>query len=174
MSRRVNEEILQRTYEENEEVFNSPPFAKALERFNQLRAELDNASTTKLRHLIFDKDTDGRPSEVVDREEREWQEILAPYIDNDDTWLSAPWLVTEFYAYRRLMEAIGYHDKSNSDTYLYDPFLVAKQAGLDSSVNSAENMLEKSTSLPKTKEGVALAGKIGCIAFKTSPTRYLI
>jgi len=157
MSRRVNEEILQRTYEENEETFNSPPFAQALERLNELRSELENASTTKLRHLQFDKDTDGRPSEVVDREEREWQDILKPYIDNNDTWLSAPWLVTEFYAYRRLVEALGYYDKSNPATYLYDPFLVAKRAGLDSSVNSAENMLEKVTSLPKTKEGVALA-----------------
>lgn len=157
MSRRLNEEILQRTYEENEETFNSTPFSNALERFNQLRAELTSASITKLRHLQFNKSTDGRPAEVVEREEREWQGILAPYIANGDTWLSAPWLVTEFYAYRRLMEAIGYHDKSNPDTYLWDPFLVAKRAGLDSSVNSAENMLEKVASLPKTKEGVALA-----------------
>jgi len=71
--------------------------------------------------------------------------------------LPAPWLVTEFYAYRRLIEAIGYYDKTNTDTYLWDPFLVAKRAGLDSSVNSAENMLEKITKLPKTREGVALA-----------------
>jgi len=157
MSRRVNEEIFQRTYEENEETFNSPPFAEALKRLKDLRAELDAASTTKLRDLQFDKETDGRSSDVVDREEREWKEILAPYIDNDDTWLSAPWLVTEFYSYRRLIEALGYYDKSNPATYLYDPFLVAKRAGLDSSVNSAENMLEKVVSLPKTKEGVALA-----------------
>ena len=71
MSRRLNEEILQRTYEENEEILNSPPFAKALERFNQLRSELENASTTELRRLQFDKSTDGRPDEVVEREERE-------------------------------------------------------------------------------------------------------
>lgn len=157
MSRRLNVEILGRTYEENEEAFNSPPFAKALTRFNALRAELTNASTTKLRNLQFDKDTDGRSEAVVEREEREWIQIMQPYIEKEDTWLSAPWLVTEFYAYRRLIEAIGYYDKTNPDTYLYDPFLVAKRAGLDSSVNSAENMLEKITSLPNTKEGVALA-----------------
>lgn len=96
MSRRLNEEILQRTYEENEEVFNSPPFAMALQRFNELRSELDNASTTKLRNLKFDKDTDGRDTEVVELEEREWKEIMKPFIDKGDTWLSAPWLVTEF------------------------------------------------------------------------------
>lgn len=157
MSRRLNKEILQRTYEENEEILNTKQFAKALEKFNELRLELDNASTTKMRYLKFDKSTDGRPASVVDREEREWKEILKPYIDNEDTWLSAPWLVTEFYAYRRLIEAIGYYDKTNKDTYLWDPFLIAKRAGLDSSVNSAENMLEKITKLPKTREGVALA-----------------
>jgi len=157
MSRRLNKEILQRTYEENEDILNTPQFAKALKQFNELRLELDNASTTKLRNLKFDKSTDGRPASVVDREEREWKEILKPYIDNGDTWLSAPWLVTEFYAYRRFIEAIGYYDKTNKDTYLWDPFLVAKRAGLDSSVNSADNMLEKITKLPKTREGVALA-----------------
>jgi hypothetical protein len=35
---------------------------------------------------------------------------------------------------------------------MYDPFAVAKRAGLLSSVNSAENMLEKIVSLPHTKE----------------------
>jgi hypothetical protein len=156
MSRRLNMEILQRTYEENEEKFNLPSFATALERFNQLRSELNDAANTKLRHLQFEN-TDGRPADVVAREEEEWRNIMQPYVDNGDTWLSAPWLVTEFYAYRRLMEAIGYYDKSNPDTYLFDPFLVAKRAGLESSVNSAENMLQKVASLPNTREGVALA-----------------
>ena len=88
MSRRLNKEILQRTYEENEDILNTPQFAKALQQFNELRSELDNASTTKLRNLKFDKSTDGRPASVVDREEREWKEILKLYIDNGDTWLS--------------------------------------------------------------------------------------
>ena len=159
MSRRLNKEILQRTYEENEEAFNSPPFAKALANFNQLRSELDDAANTKLRHLQFES-TDGRSADVVAREEAEWKSIMQPYIDNGDTWLSAPWLVTEFYAYRRLIEAIGYYDKSNPDTFHYDPFTLAKRAGLKSSVNSAENMLERIVSLPNTKEGVALAAQI--------------
>ena len=119
---------------------------------------MDDAANTKLTHLSpVDESTDGRPPEVIAREAREWHDILASYIDNNDTWLSAPWLVTEFYAYRRVIEAIGYYDKSNPETYLWDPFVVAKRAGLDSSVKSAENMLEKIVSLPHTKEGVALA-----------------
>jgi len=157
MSRRLNEEIFQRTYEENEEVLLSPPFERALARFRQLRAELAEAATTQLRHVQFDKDTDGRPAPAVEREEREWRDVMGPYVDNGDTWLSAPWLVTEFYAYRRLMEALGYHDKSNPATYLWDPFLVAKRAGLDSSFGSAENLLGKIAALPKTREGAGLA-----------------
>eukprot|EP00956_Cyclotella_meneghiniana_P042273 scaffold248405_cov65-Cyclotella_meneghiniana.AAC.4 len=164
MSRRLNKEILQRTYEENEDAFNSPEFSKALERFNELRAELDNAAETKLTYLAFDEVEDGRagvkaaatselPNEgVIEREKREWKAILEPFVEKGDTWLSAPWLVTEFYAYRRLIEAIGYYDKSNPATYLFDPFAVAKKAGLESSVNSAENMLEKIVKLPHTKE----------------------
>ena len=27
---------------------------------------------------------------------REWKEMMKPFIDKGDTWLSAPWLVTEF------------------------------------------------------------------------------
>ena len=56
-----------------------------------------------------------------------------------------------------MIEALGYYDKTNTDIYMFDPFLIAKQSGLESSINSAENMLEKVTKLPKTKEGVALA-----------------
>ena len=87
MSRRVNEDILQRTYEENEDAFNSPSFATALERFNKLRSELDDAANTKLRHVQFES-TDGRSADVVAREEAEWKSIMQPYIDNGDTWLS--------------------------------------------------------------------------------------
>ena len=110
MSRRLNKEILQRTYEENEDAFNSPEFSKALERFNELRAELDNAAETKLTYLAFDEVEDGRagvkaaatselPNEgVIEREKREWKAILEPFVEKGDTWLSAPWLVTEVRA----------------------------------------------------------------------------
>lgn len=107
MSRRLNQEILQRTYEENEDKFTLPEFSRALQRFNELRAELDNAAETKLTYLKFDEVEDGRGGQmapgdadyksesVVDREKREWEEIMKPYVEKGDTWLSAPWLVTE-------------------------------------------------------------------------------
>jgi hypothetical protein len=38
---------------------------------------------------------------VVEREKRQWDNILKPFVDNGDTWLSAPWLVTEVsFAYK--------------------------------------------------------------------------
>ena len=159
MSRRLNEEIFQRTYEENEPTLRTAPFAAALGRFDELRRELSEASASRLRHLeaVDPPGADGRPAPDALREDGEWQDILAPHVDAGDTWLSAPWLVAEFYAYRRLMEAIGYYDSSNPDTYLWDPFAVAKRAGLVSSVDSAESMLARSGSLPRTAEGTSLA-----------------
>jgi hypothetical protein len=91
------------------------------------------------------------------REMGEWRDILAPHVGAGDTWLSAPWLVAEFYAYRRLMEAIGYYDASNPMTYRWDPFAIAKRAGLTSSVDAAEMMLGRSMSLPHTAEGTSIA-----------------
>jgi hypothetical protein len=57
-------------------------------------------------------------------------------LDEEDTWLSAPWLVTEFFVYRRLIEAIGYWNEGTVG-YKYDPFAKQKMAGLKSSVGSA-------------------------------------
>ena len=35
-----------------------------------------------------------------------WQEILRPYLSSN--WLDTPWLITEFYFYRRVVEAFDY------------------------------------------------------------------
>ena len=164
MSRRVDAEILQRTYEENEEEFNSPEFAEALMKFNDLRAELQNAAKTKLRHLKDLTEEEAKSDERV-REYNEWKAIMDPYVQKGDTWLTAPWLVTEFYAYRRLMEAIGYFDKTKP-TYMWDPFAKAKKAGLDTSVSSAENVMDKIEALPNTREGAGIAAAFSLWANK--------
>lgn len=158
MSRRVNEEIMQRTWEDIESDLNSPGFESAKTRFEDLRAELSDAAITKLSYL--DSLTEEERSNALRVDEAEqWEDILKPFIDKGDTWLTAPWLVTEFYAYRRLVQALGYYDDSNDKTRLYDPFIKAKRAGLDSSVASAENVMGKIEALPKTKEGVIIASE---------------
>lgn len=156
MSRRVDAEILQRTYEDNQDEWEKPEFAKVLQRFQDLRTELQNAATTKLTYL---DELTNDASEERQREWQEWHDILQPFVENNDTWLSAPWMVTEFYVYRRLMQAIGYWDKGTAG-YMYDPFLKQKRAGLVSSVGSAEAMLGKIPNLPKTSEGIGIASSI--------------
>lgn len=135
MTRRIDSEILQRTYDENEIEFGSPKFASAMVEFNALRSELRNAGGTKLRHL--------RPLSSNDSSEEiaEWRKILTPYIDEkEDTWLSSPWMVAEFYVYRRLMEALGYFD-SRAATVGYDPFAKQKRMGLVQSLSLAAPIL---------------------------------
>ncbi len=153
MSRRVDSEILQRTWEENKAEFESEAFKEVLTRFNALRAQLQSAADTKLTYL---EDLAEGASEERQREYAEWKQLLQPFVTKGDTWLSAPWLVTEFYLYRLLMQALGYWDPSSAG-YKFDPFAKQKRAGLLSSVGSAEPMLAKLPTMPKTKEGITLA-----------------
>ena len=153
MSRRVDEEILQRTFEENQNEFESPEFQQVLERFQALRQKLKSAGDTKLTYL---EDLPKDSSKERVREYNEWKELLKPYVEAGDSWLSAPWLITEFYVYRLVMQALGYWDKDSAG-YQYDPFAKQKRAGLTSSVASAEPMLTRIPNLPPTKEGIELA-----------------
>lgn len=148
MSRRVNEEILERTWLDNQSVWKDWP--TVLRKFQSLRRELEKAAETKLSHL-----PEPVPAELKE-EWREWKEILGPFVDKGDTWLTAPWMVTEFYVYRRLMECLGYFDP-DSPGYHYDPFSIPKQKGLESSVTSAEAMLKRMAALPPDTNGLEIA-----------------
>lgn len=157
MSRRVDEEILQRTFEDNQDVFESDAFQPILEKFQALRHELQTSA--KLRMLDDDQSV-GLTTDARKREYDEWKTILQPFLDKGDTWLTAPWLVAEFYVYRRLIEATGFWDE-DSPGFQYDPFAKQKRAGLESSVGSAEPMLAKIPNFPKTSsEGINLAASI--------------
>jgi hypothetical protein len=154
MSRRVNEEILQRTYEDMKDDIESEPFQDILKRFNELRNDLK--ASGKLQML---DDLPENASEERKREWQEWKQMLQPYLDKGDTWLTAPWLLAEFYVYRRLMQAIGYWTEGTVG-YKYDPFIKQKRAGLETSAGSAEPMLTRIPGLPKTSEGINLAASI--------------
>jgi Damage-control phosphatase ARMT1-like domain len=145
MSRRVDQEILQRTYQDNKDLLESKAFVHVKAKFDALRKDLQTASPLKmLEEQQQDDEAAASPKEEEEEEERrrrrqrewqEWKTILQPFLDRKDTWLTAPWMVTEFYVYRRLMEAFGYWDQ-NSPGYQYDPFAKQKRAGLESSVGS--------------------------------------
>jgi hypothetical protein len=157
MSRRVNEEILERTWRDNRDVWETEErFEDIQQRFQRLRRELRSAATTQLTMLndLSSSSTNADASRV--KEYNEWKEILLPYVENNDTWLSAPWMVTEFYVYRRLMQCLDYWNV-DSPGYHYDPFLKQKQAGLHTSPASAEPMLQKIPNLPHNAEGIELA-----------------
>ena len=163
MSRRVDSEILQRTFQENEEEFTKDPnFEVAYQNFQSLRHELQNASETKLRHLYPLPDHMKEDAAAME-EYDEWYEILKPHVDAGETWLSAPWLVAEFYLYRRLMEATNYFDPK-SPTYLYDPFAKQKTAGLISSVATADPILKQIEKLSSTSSEASVEDGFGLAA----------
>merc|ERR1712232_1500423 len=116
-------------------------------------------------------DDSSSSSEDREREWSEWSDILRPFVDKEDTWLTAPWMVTEFYVYRRLLiDVIRYWDeyeyeyeedddedgkrkiRKKNPGYLYDPFEKQKHAGLVSSVGSAEGVLGKINNLKTESE----------------------
>ena len=138
MSRRVNEEILQRTYEENEDFFEANP--EAFRKFKLLRKDLENAATTPLKLL---EDLEEEAAEDI----QEWNAIIEPHISAKKTWLSTPWMISEFYLYRRLLADIGYFNASNPNTFQKDLFERQKKAGTESSPSTAEGILERVSKL---------------------------
>lgn len=161
MSRRVDEEILQRTYEDNKETWKTEEFSGILQRFEDLRKILQNASATK---VAFPPAPPEGSSDLRQTEWDEWKQILDPFVSKGDTWLEAPWMVTEFYVYRKLLvDVIGYWDEfdrfggdaeAKNPGYLYDPFAPQKRAGLESSVASAEGVMAKINNLVDTDDGI--------------------
>lgn len=143
MSRRVNEEILQRTYDENEDFFKENPVA--MSKFTALREDLQNASSTSLR--LFEL-LEGEVAEDIE----EWNKIIEPHISEGKTWLSTPWLIAEFYLYRRLLADTGYFDAANPNTFKRDLFERQKRAGTESSPATAEGILERVSKLTKFSE----------------------
>jgi hypothetical protein len=148
MSRRIDNEILSRVYDDNYETLFSTN-NDILTSFNKIRDELRNASLCKLTMLLELSSQNDDISHERQEEWKVWSTILQPYINNGDTWLSAPWMITEFYVYRRLMECLRYWT-INSPGYMFDPFIEQKRNGLISSVGSAEPILGRFLSFSTT------------------------
>ena len=66
-----------------------------------------------------------------------WNEILASVPDSERNWLDAPWVITEFYFYRRIIECFRYFDTK------YDPFVKQKVSGLLEALPSIEAVSSK-------------------------------
>ena len=116
VNRRLRESILARVFEDNAATLDTDP--TALSALEALDAELADAARAVLRPI----EPDGGP------DVRAWNDvILPPWIGA--TWLDAPWLVSEFYFYRRILEALGYFAPGRPGA-LVDPFQRDKDAGL--------------------------------------------
>jgi Damage-control phosphatase ARMT1-like domain len=152
MSRRINEEILERTVKDIAMDLAEPSFATIRHRIELLRQSLATSSSSVLPpldppdHDIYDA--------RLQKEYDEWSRIIQPY--QNDTWLTAPWLIAEFYVYRQLMQCFDYFNPI-SPGYQYDPFHKAKHDGLVQSLASAETCLRRLKTLPHNADGLALA-----------------
>ena len=121
VSRRLRDTILSRVFADNAHLLGreNPDADAALK---ALDAELADAAASTLRHIT----PDGGPD--LDA----WRAVIEPWVGC--TWLDTPWLVSEFYFYRRILEALGYF--SDGPNGLVDPFQKDKDAGLAACVDA--------------------------------------
>lgn len=66
-----------------------------------------------------------------------WNRILGPYMGQN--WLEAPWLVVEFYFYRRILEAIGFFNEGHF--LRFDPFQFQKSEGFAAALEPVNDLL---------------------------------
>ena len=93
----------------------------------RLQALIDEMPHTPLRPL------QDEPAPDLD----DWRRWLAPYPGQD--YLSAPWLLAEFYFYRRLLEATGYFQPGPGCGV--DPYAAHKRRALDESLAALEELV---------------------------------
>ena len=72
-----------------------------------------------------------------------WNSLLAPSLGRRETWLTAPWLLAEFYLYRRIAAAYGWFGPHGSPGASYDFFAKAKAAGLRSAAPSLSSIYQE-------------------------------
>ncbi len=68
-----------------------------------------------------------------------WQQIMLPYLGQN--WHQPPWLITEHYFYRRILEATGYFQTGPSASV--DPYSGQKQSGLAVSKQQISALLQQ-------------------------------
>lgn len=69
---------------------------------------------------------------------RDWDNYLEPYAGKN--WLEVPWFFAEMYFYRRIIEAVGYHEPGAYQGY--DPYRAQKERVLESAAGSTQNLTD--------------------------------
>ncbi len=134
MSRRIRDDILVRIYEEND--LSDPRLAGVKAELDQLKKELQTPHTSPLPPIP----DDGGPDVGV------WRDIMAPYAQSN--WLDAPWLVTEFYFYRRIVQIFQYFKTQ------YDPFQHQKRLGLEGALALTQDLTARAEEVHKAGDGL--------------------
>jgi uncharacterized protein with ATP-grasp and redox domains len=129
MSRRVVSDILKRIIEDNaEELLNptAPQRSECFLQLNDLKSSLECGKTGYLRGL-----SDSGPDLLI------WDQILSNVSEDQRNWLDAPWVISEFYFYRRIAEAFRFFETG------YDMFVKQKANGLIEALPAIEEIAEK-------------------------------
>ena len=129
MSRRVVSEIIPRIIDDNSIELTRPTSSlrsECLLQINDLIASLNAGKTGYLRGI-----SDSGP------DVKEWDNILKLIPDNERNWLDAPWVISEFYLYRRLNEAFRFFETG------YDMFIKQKFDGLIAALPSVDSIAER-------------------------------
>jgi hypothetical protein len=80
----------------------------------------------------------------------EWDGILARVKEEDRNWLDAPWVVSEFYLYRRVAEAFRFFETG------YDMFTQQKVSGLIEALPSINEIADRLPTLLLSEKKAAL------------------
>ena len=116
MNRRIYKDILPRIIDDNSEELTSPTSplrSECLLLLRDLESSLQCGNTGYLRGL-----TDSGP------DVEQWNSILYSIPEDERNWIYAPWVIAEFYFYRRIIEAFQYFETG------YDMFIKQKVDGL--------------------------------------------
>lgn len=116
MTERIVNDILPRIISDNEMELTSPSSplrSECLLQLNDLRSSLLCKSSGILRGL-----GDSGPDHLL------WEEILNSIPSESRNWVDSPWVISEFYFYRRIVEAFRYFETG------YDMFAPQKLRGL--------------------------------------------
>lgn len=75
-----------------------------------------------------------RPLCDCGEDESTWRSLIEVIPSNCRNWLDAPWIITEFYLHRRVVEAFEYFEGG------YDPYKIQKLNGLYSCTEAVEQL----------------------------------
>jgi len=142
MSRRVITDILGRIVEDNTDELTrptSPLRSECLLMLNDLKSSLEAGRGGYLRGL-----SDTGPDLA------EWDRILSSMKEDERNWLDAPWVISEFYLYRRVVEAFRTFETG------YDMFARQKVQGLIEALPSIHEIAVRLPALLASEKWAAL------------------